>query len=504
MKKQDRRMSLLWLVSLLSVITTGAFAQAPDTLWTRTYGGANDEIGYSVQQTSDEGYIIAGFTRSFGAGDQDVYLIKTDSKGDTLWTKTYGGIGDEYGRSVQETSDKGFIITGTTNSYGAGVWDVYLIKTDSLGDTLWTKTYGGIYSDGGCSVQQTNDAGYIIVGYIRPYATDIRYIYLIKIDSVGNEFWSKTYGDSIDDYVARSVQQTNEGGYIVAGYVDFPSGIDVDVYLIKTDSLGDTLWTKTYGDSMPDYGYSVQQTTDTGYIVAGKTHSFGAGMFDVYLIKTDSLGDTLWTKTYGGLIYDIGYSVQQTFDEGYIIAGWTDSFGAVFEYDIYLIKTDSLGDTLWTKRYGGTYPDQGFSVQQTSDSGYIVAGYTNSFGAGLYDVYLIKTGPDTLGIEENKITNSKPIAIEVFPNPCWGRINIRWQLADDRLQTTDNHLQIKIYDVGGQLVRVFSINQLTNSPIHHIIWDGRDKSGSKVSSGIYFLKFKAGDYSATAKLLLIR
>lgn len=497
MKKQDRRMSLLWLVSLLSVITTCAFAQAPDTLWTRTYGGPSDEWGYSVCQTYDEGYVIAGRTSISNRAHWDVYLIKTDSKGDTLWTKTYGGIGDEYGRSVQETSDKGFIITGTTNSYGAGVWDVYLIKTDSLGDTLWTKTYGGIYSDGGCSVQQTIDAGYIIVGYIRPYATDIRYIYLIKIDSVGNEFWSKTYGDSIDDYVGRSVQQTIDGGYIVAGYVDFPSGIDVDVYLIKTDSLGDTLWTKTYGDSMPDYGYSVQQTTDTGYIVAGKTHSFGAGMFDVYLIKTDSLGDTLWTKTYGGLIYDIGYSVQQTFDEGYIIAGYSDSFHGVLNYDAYLVKTDSLGDTLWTRVYGGSAAEYIYSVQQTSDEGYIIAGFTFSFGAGLGDVYLIRMAPDTFAVEENRKRHLESHFLEVFPNPFSKLVNISFGKVQNA-----KRIELKIYNSVGELVRQFNYPTIERSD--YVTWKGEDDAGKKLPSGVYFLKLVTKDYNGTEKLLLIR
>jgi hypothetical protein len=262
----------------------------------RTYGGSGDDIGSSVQQTTDGDYIVAGSTYSFGTGSSDVYLIKTDPSGDTLWTRTYGGSDIDYGYSVLQTTDGDYIVAGETQSFGAGPGDVYLIKTDPSGDTLWTRTYGGNGHDWGQSVQQTTDGGYIVSG------------------------------------------QTNSFG---------PG--QADVYLIKTDAVGDTLWTRTYGGSGRDYGSSVQQTTDGGYIVAGGTYSFGTGGKDVYLIKTDPSGDTLWTRTYGGSGDDIGSSVQQTTDGGYIVAGRTDSFGAG-GYDVYLIKTDPDGLV-------GTYED---------------------------------------------------------------------------------------------------------------------------------------------------
>jgi Leucine-rich repeat (LRR) protein len=398
MKRQYKKLSLLglvmtlWVVSLFALFPCGMlFAQAPDTLWTRTYGGIDDEYGWSVQQTSDGGYIITGGTKSFGAGGEDVYLIKTDANGDTLWTRAYGGTDSDAGTSVQQTSDGGYIIAGTTKSFGAGSDDIYLIKTDANGDTLWTRTYGGADRDVGYSAQQTPDGGYIIAGSTKSLGVGEGDVYLIKTDANGDTLWTRAYGGTDSD-AGTSVQQTSDGGYIIAGTTKSFGAGERDVYLIKTTANGDTLWTRTYGGLSHDYGHSVQQTSDGSYIVAGQTYSFGAGEWDVYLVKTDTNGDTLWTKTYGGTDSDYGYSVQQTSDGSYIVAGWTGSFGAG-ETDVYLIKTNANGDTLWTKTYGGTDSDYGYSVQQTSDGGYIIVGYTGLFGAGGADLYLIKTKP---------------------------------------------------------------------------------------------------------------
>ena len=379
------------LLAILVFWWLPAFAQ--DTLWSRTYGGNTFDLGYSVRQTADGGYIVAGCTGSFGVGDEDVYLIKTNSTGDTLWSRTYGGSGMDWAYSVRRTSDGGYIVAGSTHSFGAGESDVYLIKTHANGGTYWSRTYGGSDYDRGYSVQQTTDGGYIVAGETHSFGAGYADVYLIKTDSLGDTLWSRTYGGSDYEY-AYSVQQTTDGGYVVAGYADTSGAGYYDLYLIKTNSIGDTLWTRTYGGSEADYGSSVQQATDGGYIVVGWTDSFGAGESDVYLIKTDSIGDTLWTRTYGGSDADYGYSVQQTTDGGYIVAGETHSFGASYA-DVYLVKTNSLGNTLWTRTYGGSSHDQGHSVHQTTDGGYIVAGWTDSFGAGITDFMLTKL--DSLG-----------------------------------------------------------------------------------------------------------
>jgi hypothetical protein len=420
-------------ILVLLLIPSFLFSQG----WERTYGGEDYDGGNSVQQTTDGGFIITGYTNSFSYGAaKDVYLIKTDNNGDTLWSKTYGNWPTENGNSVQQTSDGGFIIAGYNFSYGD--YDIYLVKTDNNGDALWTKTFGGNGVDNGNSVQQTTDGGYIIAGGTGSFVNGAGDIYLIKIDGNGNTLWNKTYG-GIDSDWGRSVQQTTDGGYIITGRTESYGNGEEDVYLIKTDSYGDSLWTKTFGGEYDDEGYSVQQTTDGGYVITGTTYSYGNGEEDVYLIKTDSYGDSLWTKTFGGEYDDEGYSVQQTTDGGYVITGFTMSYGNG-EEDVYLIKTDSYGDSLWTKTFGGEYDDEGYSVQQTTDGGYIITGITYSNGNAYYeDVYLIKTD------ENGVITFTSEISI---PNPNRKLIKTVDLLGRVISKPRKNQPYIEIYDDG--------------------------------------------------------
>jgi hypothetical protein len=380
-------MLALLSVSLVALFTQYAYAQVR---FAKTYRGPNNDHASSVQQTSDGGYIVAGRTNSFGAGNYDVLLVKTDANGNVQWAKTYGGTSADFAYSVQQTSDGGYILTGYTESFGAGGRDIFLIKTDADGNIQWAKTYGGTHWDEARSVQQTSDGGYIVAGYTRSFGPSWNgEFFLIKTDADGEVQWAKTYGGLGWDE-ASSVQQTSDNGYIVAGFTAAFGAGAYDLFLIKTYANGDVQWAKTYGGTSYDVASSVQQTSDEGYIVAGWTISFGAGDYDAFLVKTDENGNVQWAKTYGGTYWDQASSVQQTSDGGYIVAGFTASFGAG-AYDLFLIKTDANGDVQWAKTYGGTDWDHASSVQQTSDDGYIVAGFTASFGAGFYDAFLVKT-----------------------------------------------------------------------------------------------------------------
>jgi hypothetical protein len=362
-------------------------------MWSWTFGGPDDDEGYSVQSTSDGGYIITGCTRSYGAGSADLWLTKTDATGNRLWDRTFGGTDYDRGNSVQQTSDGGYILTGLTYSYASGsYYDLWLVKTDPAGNKLWDKTFGGSNDDWGGSVQQTSDGGYIIAGWTYSYGAGGGDVWLVKTDPSGNKLWDKTFGGTEVD-LGTSVRQTADGGYILTGCThSFGSG-NKDVWLIKTDTSGNRLWDQTFGGTIFDGGNSVQQTSDSGYIVAGYTGSYGAGSYDFWLVRTDTAGNRLWDQTFGGTDHDGCNSVQQTSDGGYVLAGHTRSTGSG-DFDFWLVKTDASGNKLWDRTFGGANFDQCTSVLQTSDGGYVVTGITKSCGAGGSDVWLVKTGAD--------------------------------------------------------------------------------------------------------------
>ncbi|MBC8277483.1 MAG: T9SS type A sorting domain-containing protein [FCB group bacterium] len=473
------------------LITISAFAQ-PDTLWTKTFGGSTEDEGFGVQQTTDGGYVIAGYTETNCLGPSDVYIVKTDENGDTLWTNTFGGSYDDYARSVQQTTDGGYIIAGLTISYGSGSFDVYLIKTDANGDMLWTNTFGGSDYDYGYSVQQTNDGGYVITGCTFSYGAGFTDVYLIRTDANGRTLWTNTFGGSGDDF-GCSVQQTTDSGYIITGWTGSYGAGGSDVYLIKTDAEGDTLWTNTFGGSAIEYGWSVQQTTDGGYVITGFTFSYGAGSADVYLIKTDANGNEVWINTFGGSYDDYARSVQQTNDGGYIITGRTDSYGAG-EYDVYLIKTDANGDTLWTKTVGGSSNDYGESVQQTTDGGYIITGYTDSYGAGEGDVWLIKVDAEGTLVEDFGMNQPSSFILHPCnPNPFNPSTELTYSIQ------SSGEINLAIFDITGSEVSPL-INGFQSAGLYKTTWNAKT-----FPSGIYFARLTSSNGQVqTQKLVLMK
>jgi hypothetical protein len=361
----------------------------PEILWDKTFGGTESDSMLSVQKTTDSGYIITGYTASYGAGGIDGWLIKTDSAGNEEWNKKFGGSNEDIFKSSQQTTDGGYIIAGYTASYGAGAADMWLIKTDSAGIEEWSKTFGGVGNDFGYSVQQTTDGGYIITGHTESYGVGAADIYLVKTDSAGIEEWSKTFGGVGNDS-SRSLKQTTDGGYIIAGYTYSYGDGSRDGWLIKTDSTGIEEWNKKFGDSGSDSFESIQQTTDGGYIMTGYTTSYDVLGRDMWLVKADSAGIEEWNKTFGGFEGDDGKTVQQTTDGGYLALG-SYAVPPTGEFDIYLVKADSAGNEEWSKTFGGNQTEYGHSIQEVSDNEYIIGGNTLSYGAGSYDFWIIKT-----------------------------------------------------------------------------------------------------------------
>jgi len=397
----------LAFIFLFVAVGSAVAAEAPAENFSKIFISVGYDEAWSVQQTDDGGYILAGSTTrnmnsSIGGGSWDALLIKTDSKGTEQWNRTFGDFNVDKAYSVQQISD-GYILAGTTESFGAGSADGWLIKTDKNGTEQWNTTFGGAGYDEIFSAQQTSDGGYILAGTTESFGVGRSDAWLIKTYSNGTEDWNMTFGGAGYDYLF-SVQQTSDDGYILTGYTGEGAS---DAWLIKTDKNGIEQWNTTFGGTDGDYTLSVQQTSDKGYILAGATDSFGAGSADAWLIKTDKNGTEQWNTTFGGTDYDELWSVLQTSD-GYIMAGHTYSSGKGGA-DGWLIKTNLTGIEQWNKTFGDAGEDYIFSAQNTSDGGYVMAGFTESSGAGESDAWLIKTDSEGTLV----ITAKCPVDIEI-------------------------------------------------------------------------------------------
>ncbi|MCW3980274.1 MAG: hypothetical protein NWF11_02245 [Candidatus Bathyarchaeota archaeon] len=389
----------LIIVCLLSATSALIIKQANSSETTyidETYGGVDYDEAWFLVQTVDGGYALVGNTFSFGAGASDFWLVKTDASGNHEWNQTYGGPNDDYARSLMQTVDGGYVLVGYTSSFGAGSSDFWLVKTDVSGNHEWNHTYGGMENDRATSVVQTVDGGYALVGDTRSFGAGSSDFWLVKTDVSGNHEWNHTYGGTTVDS-SPSLVNSVDGGYALLGFTNsFGKGGGMNFWLVKTDASGNHEWNQTYvRTSMEAYPSSVVQTMDGGYALAGMTESYFS-YSDFWLVKTDVSGNHEWNYTYGGLDVEGALSLVQTVDGGYALAGGTNPYGAFSSSDILFVKTDASGSHEWNKTYGGPNADFARSVVQTVDGGYALAGYTRSFGAGDVDFWLVKT--DEFGI----------------------------------------------------------------------------------------------------------
>lgn len=385
-------MNKILLVILYFFIDSISYGQT----FERTYGSTENDQGNQVLTTNDCNYAIIGNYGLTGG----IYLIKVDTSGNTIWQKSYDPPSIwyyHYAYSFRQTSDSGFVIASNivyTNGTGS---NICLIKTNSIGDTIWTKYYGGpspgYYKAVAREIIITSDNGYAIIG--TEVGSTNKNVFLIKTDSLGNVQWANYYGGTNDDE-GYSLKQTADNGFIISGYTaSFGQG-GWDVYLIKVGTLGNLQWTKTYGGNRYEIANHVELTNDDGFILTGYTSGYGIGTIydeDLFLMKTDSLGNGLWTNVYGADADEYGISVKQTNDNGFIAVGYSSEIIAE-ERDVYVLKTDSLGNISWAKKYGGSSTEQGNDVLQLNNS-FIVVGETKNFSQGAKDVYLIRT--DSIG-----------------------------------------------------------------------------------------------------------
>ena len=359
--------------------------------WAKTYGGAGEDEAYAIQQTSDGGYIISGLTESFEDETGDAWIIKIDPNGNIEWQKTYGQNYLDTAYAIEQTYDGGYVFAGAFAHAG---WEMWVLKLDSSGEVEWQKSFKGKDYERGIaySVQQTSDGGYIAAGEFIYGEVDTD-VWILKLAPDGTKEWDKTYGGSDPDH-AYALQQTSDGGLVVAGQNGRPLSVgEGGIWVLKLHPSGEIQWQKTYGGEKEDEARSIQQTNDGGYIVAGKTSSFGVESTDIWILKLDPEGWMEWQQTIGGEGQDYARSVRQAYDGGYIVAGTTYSFGNG-DGDFWVLKLDKNGNVEWQKTYGGYGREEAYSVLQTHDGRYAVAGSTTTYGAGAADYLVLKLFPN--------------------------------------------------------------------------------------------------------------
>ncbi len=431
--------------------------------WAKTYGGRHEDRFISIQKCHNRGYVAAGLTRSFTGANSDIWLVKLTFDGEFMWQKCYGGSKDDMANCVRETRDRGYIIAGKTTSFSSGGSDLCLLKLDSSGEMEWQKNYGGSRDEEANSIRETSDGGYIVVGVTSSFGIGLENFWILKLTKNGETEWQKIYGGKQED-VALCVQQTQGDGYIIAGYTHSFGEGGVDFWILKLKPNGNIDWQYTYGNTSDDFAYCIRETVDQGLIVAGSTYVPSKLDHDIWILKLGIRGDIEWQKSYGGNENDIAYSVQQTFDGGYIVAGITESFGQNYQdapkEDIFLLKLTFGGDIEWQYRYGADYSYEiARSVEQLPNGGYVLAGSTKSWGEGDLDGWILKLQPT------GTLT---PLSTFIYPTDMTGVethitrktqdiLNIEKNFLPDESSMTQRRSNAKIYHLGENLVHTLKL-----------------------------------------------
>ncbi len=478
----------LLLISILIIFCLGpTHAQIKFEI---IYGGSGYDHARSVWQTNDNGYIVSGFSNVDGTTNTEVFLLKTDSVGAIEWFKFHGGDEIQAGKSVQQTMDNGFIVAGYTNENIGNAYDFLLIKFDQNGELLWKKTYGGEDWDLGEYVEQTFDGGYIIGGSTFSLGNGGEDGYLIKTDANGNVEWSKTYGGSLDDQF-QTVRQCSDSGFVAIGRSTSFSNGDDDVFVVRTNKQGDTLWTKTQGDVNSDYGKSILQNPDGSFVFVGVQNEPSTGLNKAYLVKLNSLGDTEWSHIFGTVSGDEPSTVKAVPWGGYVYSAYNFGGTGAGGKDLFVLKTGDGGNFEYAKTFGGTNDDLAFSMQITNDNGFIIAGETKSYGSGLTNVYLIKT--DSLGVSSGTVVigvDEEPNEIEakIYPNPVNTELNL--VLPQD---IGNNPFNFKLFDINGRLVMSRSFSGVNTFKINL----------EHLNEGIYFTQLIGESFVSSDKVIIV-
>ena len=484
---------LILSLLLLTLIALSSFAQ-PDTLWTKVIGEPELQDGAGdIQQLPDGSFIVTGGTAAFGALLLDVYLIKINSSGDVVWSNTFtnpGGPSMSGGYSVKQTTDGGYIILAQSYVFG-GSFDGIMIKTDASGNEEWIQSYDSGDDELVYEVAQTSDGGYIFAGGQGVVVQDHADGWLVKTDASGNVEWEQLYGGDEDD-AFYALDQTSDGGYVMFGFTQSYGLSDSYMWMVKADANGNEEWNRSFGGGLGEWCYDGMQTSDGGYIMTGYTLSYSATGQDAWLVKTDAAGNEEWSQNYGGQYNDYGNSVKQTPDGGYVVGGYSSSFSAGGDSDFWIFKTDADGVEEWNQSYGGTEDEDFESLALTTDDGYILAGMSDSFDED-GDVYLVRLeGSGSLVEPFGKNAPSGYVLHTPYPNPFNNSTILNFDLP------VAGEVNLAVYDITGREIMTL-IDGYHSAGAHEATFDG-----SGLSSGIYFAVLNAGGHRESVKMVLLK
>jgi hypothetical protein len=450
-----------------------------NTQFEKYYNFGAAETGYCVQQTPDSGFVVCGF-QGISFFSSKMIVMKTNPNGILQWSKLFGdGSNDQFAYHIINCSSGGYAVVGYKT--GAGfVKDIYVLRLNSLGDTIWAKQYGTPAIEEGSSIKETQDSNFVISYFDGNDSTGI-----LKIDSIGNLLWWKKYKIDSGAYF-KDVSILSLGGYLLSGVVQTGAGLVSQAIIMRTNLNGDSLWTKKFGGIGGDEFYEAQQTMDGNIIAGGISGTSVSSPYNFYLVKTDLNGDTLWTKHIATSLNQECSSLQQCSDGGYILSGTTYPSG---DANVLLIKTDALGNVLWSRSFGGALPDYSFFVRQTNDGGFVLTGTTalDPDGAGVYLVKTDSVGFVPTGIYE--IPSLQNINFTFYPNPTTNLIYLKFEEEEDYgINLIDNSGRILFSD------KISRSNSLAENSIDL----------SSFQNGIYYLQIKSAKASNTKKVIKIK
>ena len=350
-----------------------------------SFGGADTDVAADAVQARDGGYILVGRTNSFNAAGYDIYIIKLNASGEKQWEKVYGTTVDDAAEAIITAPDFGYVIAGKRGA------NAFLCKIDETGSVIWLKEYNGTGPQEARGVVPTTDKGYALAGWVETGETTGQDVYVARTDSLGNLLWQKTYGGTANEQ-GNAMAITPDKGFVVAGTISGGEGTPSDAYLLKVDSIGSAKWYRLYGGPSSDEAQDVAATADGELLIAGTTGSGTNGGSDMLLIRADSLGYSIHQKVFGGQDDEYGHAMVAMADGGCLIAGTTESYGNG-DKDVFVVKTDATDQLAWHKNFGSTGPDQGYGVAITRDNGFVVAGSTESDSTNATDMYVVKAVP---------------------------------------------------------------------------------------------------------------